>query len=145
MEPPSKKHKSIKFTLSYPADNICREAFNVEYLQGNVPQNAKKLLQDTKMFYLANKSIDTQLDQDHEDKHQSVDYGPHFMRTLWADYVKPKEVKVVRTWPERDQRTKRVIYYEGAIFQLRREFPASNLLSVLTSAEMVYVALKRNP
>ena len=145
MEPPFKKHKFTRFTLSYPAGNTCREAFGIEYLQGNIPQNAKKLLQDTKMFYLANKTIDTQLDQDHDDKLQSVDYGPHLMRTLWADYVKSKEVKVIRTWPERDPRTRRVIYYEGAIFQLKREFPASNLLSVFTSAEMVYVALKRNP
>ena len=61
MEPPTKKAKSIQFTLSYPADSSCRDTFGVEYLNGNIPENAKHLLQDTKMFYLANKDVDTHL------------------------------------------------------------------------------------
>ena len=140
MEPPVKKHRTVPFTLSYPADETCKKAFGVEYLQGNIPNKAKKLLQDTKMFYLASKLHDTKSPENLYEQKTPVDYGPHLMRTLWADRIKSKEVNVVRTWPERDPS-----WSTRHSHIMSREFPARNLLSKPLSAEMFYVAFKRNP
>ena len=86
-------------------------------------------------------------------KQAPTDYGPHLMTVLRADYLKLKDkVKVVRTWPDRDWRTPNYqVIQQWSVTEnkyvtkyLKSEFPPKNLLSVLTSAEMVYVALKRN-